>query len=207
MKTKFIWTLLLCGACLMPAGAKAQVYGNDLDDDVYVIEKTDDIPANETKKERKQRIKKDKDIVDSVYHLKALNAIKQRYFVIQATQVGNMYGQVTMGLDDNTNFLLIQGDKGIFQVSISYVHPGPNGLGGITLHGNVGKMDIREDKKGNITTSFNMNGSQMSGHVSISMSKGSDMVWVTIDPTMGGGRITMRGRLVPYRNDDIRITP
>ena len=109
----FIFSLFLMTAVCTPATSWAQSY----DDDIYVIDKTAPIPENETKKERKERIKKDHEIVDSIYHLKAELAAEDGYFVLQATEVRNSYGHYELGLNDNTNFMLMQGDKGIFQVS------------------------------------------------------------------------------------------
>jgi len=203
-KFSFIFTLLLAAVITMPNVSFAQ---STVTDDVYVIEETTPIPANETKKDRKQRIKKDKQIVDSIYSLKALKAINDRYFVLQATEVSNNYGNFSLGLNDNTNFLLLQGDKGIFQVAYNTASPGLNGLGGVTLHGRVGKMNMTQAKNGNVIVSFNMIGSSMNATVSLTIFANSDQAIADIYPTMSGGRISMRGRLVPYRNDDIRITP
>ena len=203
MKTlKFALSLILVAIMAMPSVATAQNY-----DDVYVIDETAPIPANETKKERKERIKKDHEIVDSVFHLKALHAIQNGYFVLQARQVRNSYGQYEMGLNDNSNFLLMQGDKGIFQVAFNNMVAGANGLGGVTLHGRISKLDIKGDKKGNAIITYNMIGRNMNAYVTITLFKGSDQAVATIDPTLGRGQITLRGRLVPYRNDDIRIQP
>ena len=201
--TSYIIMMILAALIIMPKIATAQ----NVDDDIYVIEKTGDIPANETKKERKERIKKDHQIVDSIFNLKALQAVKDGYFVLQATEVSNSYGRYTLGLDDNTNFLLMQGEKGIFQVAFNTTNPGLNGLGGITLHGNIGKKDFRTDKKGNTIISYNMIGSRMNASVTITLFKESDQAIADIYPTLGNGRVTLRGRLVPYRNDNIRITP
>ena len=41
----------------------------------------------------------------------------------------------------------------------------------------------------------------------LTLFKGSDQAMAMIDPTLGRGQITLRGRLVPYRNDDIAIDP
>lgn len=203
MKTlKITITLLMAAIIAMPATIMAQSY-----DDIYVIEKTGDIPANETKKERKDRIKKDHQIVDSIFNLKAAKAVADGYFVLQATEVRNSYGRYEMGLNDDSNFLLMQGDKGIFQVAFNTVNPGPNGLGGITLHGNISKKDIKQDKKGNIIVNYNMIGSRMNASVTITIFKGGDQAIADIYPTLGNGRISLRGRLVPYRNDEISITP
>ena len=199
-----ILTLIMFSLIAMPSRAMAQ---DVFDDDIYVIEKSGEIPANETKKERKERIKKDHQIVDSIYNLKAVKAVRDGYFVLQATEVSDSRGRYTLGLNDNTNFLLMQGDKGIFQVAFNTMNPGANGLGGITLHGRISNMKISQDKKGNTNVRYNMVGSRMNASVMITIFGDKDQAVADIYPTMGNGRITLRGRLVPYRNDDITITP
>ena len=103
-KITFILSMTMAAIIAMPQVAQAQSY----DDDIYVIEKTGDIPANETKKERKERIKKDHQIVDSIFNLKAVKALQDGYFVLQATEVRGSRGAYSLGLNDNTNFLLAQ---------------------------------------------------------------------------------------------------
>lgn len=198
----FILPLLLAVLLGVPSVGMAQDY-----DDIYVIEKNTPIPANETKKERKERINKDHEIVDSIFHLKAIDAIEDGYFVLQATQVRNSYGSYAMGLNDNSNFLLMQGDKGIFQIAYNVISAGANGLGGVTLHGRISNMKAKQDKKGNTIVTFNMIGRSMNAYVTLTLFKGSDQAMAMIDPTLGRGQITLRGRLVPYRNDDIAIDP
>lgn len=196
------FTFVLVAMLVLPTTTLAQDY-----DDIYVIEETNPIPANETKKERKERIKKDHEIVDSIYHLKALHAIQDGYFVLQATQVRNSYGSYALGLNDNSNFLLMQGDKGIFQVAYNVISAGANGLGGVTLHGRISNIDIKGDKKGNAIVTFNMIGRSVNAYVTLTLFNGGDQALATIDPTLGRGQITLRGRLVPYRNDNIKIEP
>ncbi|MBR5638722.1 MAG: DUF4251 domain-containing protein [Muribaculaceae bacterium] len=204
MKTfNLIFSLILVAVFCVPATSWAQNY----DDDIYVIGETAPIPENETKKERKERIKKDKEIVDSIYHLKAKLAADDGYFVLQATEVRNSYGRYELGLNDNTNFLLMQGDKGIFQVAFNNMSAGANGLGGVTLHGNISRKELKYDKKGNTIISYMMVGRRMNASVTITLFKGSDQAVADVFPTLGNGRITLRGRLVPYLNEDIRIEP
>ncbi len=198
-----IFSFLLVAVFCVPATAWAQ----DYNDDIYVIEKTAPIPENETKKERKERIKKDHEIVDSIYHLKSEFAAEDGYFVLQATEVRNSYGHYELGLNDNTNFLLMQGDKGIFQVAFNNMNAGANGLGGITLHGHISRKELKHDKKGNTIISYTMTGRRMNASVTITLFKGSDQAIADIYPTLGNGRITLRGRLVPYLNDNITIEP
>ena len=202
-KITFILSMTMAAIIAMPQVAQAQSY----DDDIYVIEKTGDIPANETKKERKERIKKDHQSVDSIFNLKAVKALQDGYFVLQATEVRGSRGAYSLGLNDNTNFLLAQGDKGIFQVAFDTPNPGANGLGGVTLHGRINKKNITQDKKGNVVASFDMVGRNMHASVTITVYSDSDQAIADVFPTMGNGRFTLRGRLVPYTNDKITITP
>lgn len=199
---KLIFTLILAAVLSVPATMMAQSY-----DDVYIIDETAPIPDNETKKERKERIKKDHEIVDSIYNLKAINAMEDGYFVLQATQVRNSRGVYEMGLNDNTNFMLMQGNNGIFQVAFNTMRAGANGLGGITLHGRISNKNIRHDKKGNTIFTYTMVGRRMNANVTITVFKGSDQAVADVFPNLGNGHITLRGRLVPYRNDDINIEP
>ena len=204
MKTfNLILASILVAFFCVPATTMAQSYN----DDIYVIDETAPIPENETKKERKERIKKDKEIVDSIYHLKAESAADDGYFVLQATEVRNSYGQYELGLNDNTNFLLMQGDKGIFQVAFNNMNAGANGLGGVTLHGNISHKELKLDKKGNTIITYTMVGRRMNASVTITLFKGSDQAIADVYPTLGNGRISLRGRLVPYLNDNISIEP
>ncbi len=203
MKTfNLILSLIFVTLLSVPATTMAQVH-----DDIYVIDETAPIPSNETKKERKERIKKGHEIVDSIFHLKALNAIEDGYFVLQATEVRNSYGHYEMGLNDNTNFMLMQGDKGIFQVAFNNMIAGANGLGGITLHGRISNKNIKYDKKGNAILTYTMIGRRMNASVTITVFNGSDQAIADVFPTLGNGRITLRGRLVPYLNESISIEP
>ena len=66
---------------------------------------------------------------------------------------------------------------------------------------------IKDDKKGNTIMTYSMIGRNMNASVSITIYSGSDQAVADIYPTLGYGRISLRGRLVPYRNDNISINP
>ncbi len=201
-QTNFFFALLMMVLMALPATALAQDY-----DDIYVIDETAPIPANETSREKKDRIKRDQQIVDSVFHLKAARAVEDGYFVLQATQVRGSYGSYEMGLNNNTNFMLMQGDKGIFQVAFNNMDSGANGLGGITLHGRISNKNVKTDKKGNTIVTYTMIGRSMNTSVTITIFNGSDQAVADVFPNLGRGNISLRGRLVPYRNDNININP
>ncbi len=82
---------------------------------------------------------------------------------------------------------------------------GANGLGGITLHGKVNGVKMKESKDGSVSLSYNMVSYQMNAYVYITLYKDSDHVMVMVNPTMGRSNITLYGRLVPYRNSNIKI--
>jgi hypothetical protein len=82
---------------------------------------------------------------------------------------------------------------------------GANGLGGITLHGKVNGVKMKESKDGSVSLSYNMVSYQMNAYVYITLYKDSDHVMVMVNPTMGRSNITLYGRLVPYRNSSIKI--
>ncbi len=160
----------------------------------------------ETKKERKARQKREQQITDSIAHVKAAEAIEQGYFVLLANNlsVGRM-GYVVTDINSNANFLLVQNDGGIFQVAFNNGRPGLNGMGGITQHGSVNNKQITTDKKGNVTVTYNLFGSNVNAYVSITLMAGSDRADAIVTRMMGPQRITMSGTIVPYRNDDIKI--
>ena len=77
----------------------------------------------------------------------------------------------------------------------------------MTLHGNIRNFNVKDDKKGNTIITYSMIGRNMNASVSITIYSGSDQAVADIYPTLGYGRISLRGRLVPYRNDNISINP
>lgn len=147
--------------------------------------------------------------VDSIAHLKALQAVEQGYFVIQATTVTNSYGGILTGVDRNANFLLLQNDRSMFQIAALRADPGLNGLGGITLEGEVRQVDIsrHDNPQDDVTVRYMMVGSRVNASVFITLHKNSDMASVMVTPTLGAGNISFRGRLIPYRNSGISINP
>ena len=162
--------------------------------------------TKETKQERKEREKRERQLTDSIAHIEALNAINDGYFVILADNLllGKMSYMVS-DINSDANFLLVQGDGGIFQMAFNNGHLGLNGMGGVTLHGSVRNMQKKTEKDGSTFITYNLIGSAVNAYVTITLMPSSDRVDATITPMMGSDRISMMGKLVPYRNDDITI--
>ena len=83
------------------------------------------------------------------------------------------------------------------QVAFNIPVPGPNGIGGITLDGNVSNYEIKKDKRGNIDVTMNVMGTGISAMVNISLYSGSNKASVTISPNFNSNRITLTGIVVP----------
>ena len=201
-KYLFLMVSMLVGM----AAVQAQDAVTAIDDEVNLAVVKPAVPSKETKAQRKAHEKEMRAQVNQLAHEKALQAMEQGYFVVMADRISDgRTGYTASGLSDNANFLLCQGDAGIFQVAYLRGAPGANGLGGMTLHGSVKGVRIKENKDGAVSMSYNMVGSQMNAYVTINLYKECDRVMVDVNPTMGRGSITLYGRLVPYRNAKIKI--
>lgn len=188
------------------AAVQAQDAVTVTDDEVNLAVVKPAVPSQETKAQRKAHEKEMRAQVNTLAHEKALQAMEQGYFVVMADRISyGGSGYTSSGLSDNANFLLRQGDAGIFQVAYLNGNPGANGLGGMTLHGSVKGVRMKENSDGAVSMSYNMVSSQMNAFVTINLYKDCDRVMVDVNPTMGRGRITLYGRLVPYRNNKIKI--
>ena len=198
--------LLMVSMLVGMAAVQAQEAVTVTDDEVNLAVVKPAVPSKETKAQRKAHEKEMRAQVNQLAHEKALQAMEQGYFVVMADRISDgRTGYTASGLSDNANFLLCQGDAGIFQVAYLRGAPGANGLGGMTLHGSVKGVRIKENKDGAVSMSYNMVGSQMNAYVTINLYKECDRVMVDVNPTMGRGSITLYGRLVPYRNAKIKI--
>lgn len=134
--------------------------------------------------------------LDSIMSVEAEKAIFDKDFTLEADKVVFKYGQ-TAFVNSNTNFVSVKGDKSVVQVAFNIPVSGPNGLGGITLDGNISNYEIKKDKKGNIDVSMNVTGTGISAMVNISLYSGSNKASVTILPNFNSNRITLTGIVVP----------
>ena len=56
--------------------------------------------------------------------------------------------------DRSTNFVSMDGNRATIQLAFNGTYAGPNGIGGITVEGNASNVEMKTDKKGNITFSM-----------------------------------------------------
>lgn len=180
-------------ASWMSAGAQATVEPQTVDIQL----------ARQQEKELKKLVKVR---TDAFKFQKAAQAMKQGYFVMLIDRLcGSFSPGMATGLNEQANFVLLQGDKGVFQTAALQGACGPNGLGGITVKGNVRNVRLKTTKKGDLYMTYHMQGVYGNADVSVTVYKDSDEAMAVISPTFGPGSITAYGHIAPYRNKSLNI--
>lgn len=164
-----------------------------------------DKAVKERKKELKKLEKERKEELDQLAHDKAVQAIRDHQFVLLVESVNFTGGPWANGLSTDRNFIVVQGDIGAIQTATSYRHPGPNGLGGFTSSGTVRELRIQETKKGDLIADFSIVGTTANSSVSITLYHGSDKATAMVSHNIGPGSFTMRGQLVPYHDETLKL--
>ncbi len=130
---------------------------------------------------------------------KAARAMRDGYFVLMASSVRHSpSGAIDASADEQSNFVLVQGQAGVFQTAGHGINPGLNNMGGFTFKGRVGKPRFSSNKKGDLSMSFTLVGSDVNCDVFITLFHGTGDAEATVTPAMGRGSFTLRGRLRPY---------
>ena len=167
--------------------------------------------SKEARAARREALKKEREArkileaqQDTVAYLKAVEALKNGSFVLEASNVSFPNG-ITRFVSSSTNYVQVDKGEGIVQTAFNnfaYI-PGPNGLGGITVQGNVSGVELREDKHGNYYYNYTIQGMAVSATVSITLAGGTNQASVRISPNFNNNDMTMMGILVPLDESDV----
>lgn len=158
--------------------------------------------TQQTKALTRKQIKAEQDTLDSLCFEQARKAIADREFILEADQVIFKYG-TTAFVSANTNFVAIHGDKAVVQVAFNIPVSGPNGLGGVTVTGNVSSFRQSVDKRGNISVTMNVMGAGISALVEISLPQGGNNASVYISPNFNANRFSLSGTLLPLSKANV----
>jgi hypothetical protein len=142
------------------------------------------------------------DLADSLASVQARAALLNRDFVLEATSVTFKNGS-TAFINSTTNFIYLKGDKAVVQISPSNFASGPNGVGGVTVEGNVTDLQVRTDSKGRTTLSMNVMGIGINAQVEVYMYPGTSRASATVYPNFNSNTLWIQGTLVPYENANI----
>lgn len=137
--------------------------------------------------------------MDSVAFLKAMDALENGSFVLEADNIMFPNGVIRY-VTSSTNYVQVLGKEGILQTAFSNFSysPGPNGLGGVTVSGSISTPEVSRDEHGNVHYKFNITGIAVSATVSITLTGGTNEASAYISPNFNNNNITMTGHIVPY---------
>ena len=167
--------------------------------------------SKEARAERRAALKKEREArkaleaqQDSIAYFKAVQALKSGAFVLEANNVTFPNG-ITRYVSSNTNYVQADNGEGIVQTAFTNFaySPGPNGLGGVTVQGNISGLKMKEDKDGNYFYSYTIQGIAISAEVFITSTGGTNQASVTVSPNFNNNNMTMTGRLLPLDESDV----
>lgn len=139
---------------------------------------------------------------DSIAYNEAVIALKEGNWVLEANNV-NFFNGITRFVSSNTNYISCEDGEGTVQTAFNNFAYSPNGLGGVTVQGDLSGERMSTDKDGNIYYSFNIQGSAISATVYLTLTGGTNQASVTINPNFSGRSMTLDGYLVPYSQSNV----
>ena len=156
----------------------------------------------EARAQRRAEQKALEEVQDSVAYLKAVEALKTGNWVLEADNVVFRNGMLRF-VSSNTNYVAVQDGEGTVQTAFDNFVYSPNGLGGVTVQGEVSGQDLSQDKDGNIFMNFSVFGGAISATLNLTLTAGTNEASIYISPNFNGNNLTMNGNLVPYNEATI----
>lgn len=142
------------------------------------------------------------ELADSIASIQAIAAIRNKDFVLEADNVTFRNGSTVL-VSSTTNFISVKGNKAVVQISPSNYASGPNGVGGVTVQGQISGYQIQTDRKGRVYLSYNVNGIGISAQIEISIMPGSSRAQATVYPNFNSNTVWLDGTVAPYENSNV----
>lgn len=139
---------------------------------------------------------------DSVAYRTALSALKAGRWVLEADNI-NFPNGIMRFVSSETNYISGNDGEGTIQTAYSNFTYSPNGLGGVTIQGDICDVRMSTDKDGNVYYNYSIQSSRLSATVNLILTGGTNQASATVYPNFGGGSITFDGYLVPYTQSTI----
>lgn len=184
---RIVLTIVALLAVIMTVGAQ---------NDMYNVGKKNATVKAEVEAQKRTEQKDLQQKIDSLQFAEAQEAICDTAFTLEADNVVFKYGERAY-VTPSTNFVSVSDGKAVIQTSFNIPVAGPNGMGGITVDGNISKYNMSADKKGNINVSFYVMGTLANCQVNISLYAGSNKATVDLFPTFCSDRLTFEGAILP----------
>ena len=153
-----------------------------------------EISKEEWRNMSKQERKEHKLQLATTQQLQIMQLLTSRAWVLEAYQIQDKYGESAM-IEPSLNFVGVAGENATAQLGSSG-DIGWNGVGGITIEGNVRGYKLKEGKPGTgAYLQIEISGAS-SGHVSIAIQISADGTASATLSDNFGDRLTYRGRIV-----------
>lgn len=156
----------------------------------------------EARAQRRAEAKQLEAVQDSAAFIKAVEALKAGNWVLETDNIMFRNGMLRY-VSSNTNYVAVQNGEGTVQTAFNNFVYSPNGLGGVTVQGDVSDQKISQDKDGNIFMNFSIFGGSISATLNLTLTGGTNEASIYISPNFNGNNLTMNGNLVPYNEATI----
>lgn len=132
---------------------------------------------------------------DSVRFAATVESMRNMDFVLEADRLVLKRGENVM-VTSMTNFVSVKDDRAVIQVA-PFSGPGVNGVGGVTVDGNISDVDFRVSRKGTVSLSMYVSGAVASCKITFTLPKNGTTATVRIDPNYSSNDISLVGSIVP----------
>ena len=137
-------------------------------------------------------------VEDSISFAQAVAALQSGSWALEASNITFNNG-ATNFVTPSTNYVSINNGTGTIQTAFDNTNVySPNGLGGITLEGNISNEELQVDNEGNVYYSYSILGSNVSATVSVVITANSNQATANINPNFSNRTMMMSGYIYPY---------
>ena len=140
---------------------------------------------------------------DSIAFSQAVQALRTGSWALEAYNITFNNG-ITRFVTSSTNYVAVNAGEGTVQTAFNNTNiNSPNGLGGVTLEGNVWGERMGTDNEGNVFFSCSIQGSNISAVIYVTLTANSNQASAVVNANYSGNRMTFNGYLYPYNSAGI----
>ena len=193
---KFMRRITIVSAIMLTTIIATQNIGYSQDKKMTLKEKEDAWRAERLKKRAKNE--RMEFVNDSIQHAQAIVAIRNGSWALEASNITFNNG-ATNFVTPSTNYVSINDGTGTIQTAFDNTNVySPNGLGGITLQGNITNEELYADQDNNVHYNYLIQGNNVSATINIVITANSNQATANINPNFSSRSMLMSGYIYPY---------
>lgn len=140
---------------------------------------------------------------DSIAFAQAVQALRNGSWALEASNITFNNG-ITRFVTSSTNYVAVNAGEGTVQTAFNNTNiNSPNGLGGVTLEGDVWGERLGMDEDGNVFFSCSIQGNGISAVIYVTLTANSNQASANVNANYSGNRMTFNGYLYPYNSAGI----